>query len=439
VTPANPSIDEELLPAWADPEWCESGGRDCRFDEYLNLKPGLRSVVGAKVREFVNSVRPKAVRKCDFERFDFVAGAIAANAIVALKTGAGRVHYSRDDATYRGDSPYAPAELRSGMLKRLIDDLARSKALWITTGERKDPGKRTKKQKVEQSTFRARGWFASYLFEELKLSTLDVVYDVENAPVVFLRNEYGRNIRYARQDVTNETAFLRRYNGFICDQAFGFAGKKKLPKFVDLTKIRLRRVYNRSLDLGGRFYGGFWQVCPERDRHRITINGNRTTELDFSGFLPRAIYHECGIDYRDDPYAAPELMAAFEKAGIPWSEGRKLVKRIFFMLLNAKSEKVYGSETLRLLPNTIQPKQAVDAILRHNDQIRRRFFTQYSLPMMKKDSALCEDILKAGEAARITVLPIHDSFIVEEIHRDWLRCEMASLYRKHFGYDPIIE
>jgi len=432
------TTDEELLPAWADQEWCGAGGKDRRFDEFLNVRPHLRAAVGEKLREIVNPVRPKAVRSSDFERFDLVAGALVANAIVALEAGAGRVHYSRDDGAYRGDTPYAPAELRSGMLKRLVDDLAEAKALWATTAERKDPNKRGKKEKVEQSTFRPRGWFARHIADGLNLSGADVVYDSENAPVVLLRNEHGRNIKYTRADVAGETAFLRRYNAFICEQAIGLAGKKKPPAFVDLSKVRLRRVYNHSLNFGGRFYGGFWQICPDGVRRRVTINGRKTVELDFSGFLPRAIYHECGINYRGDPYAAPELINAFEAAGIPWSEGRKLVKRIFFMLLNAKSEKVYGSKTLRELPKTIKPKQAVTAIRKHNEQIAHRFFTKYSLPMMKKDSALCEDILKEGLKLSILILPIHDSFIVDQDHEKWLISTMMDLYMTHFGYYPVI-
>lgn len=65
----------------------------------------------------------------------------------------------------------------------------------------------------------------------------------------------------------------------------------------------LHRVFNRkSFKKGGRAYGALHQNLPKHMRPNIHINGEKTTEIDYSAYHIRMLYHMDGIEYTDDPY-----------------------------------------------------------------------------------------------------------------------------------------
>ena len=69
------------------------------------------------------------------------------------------------------------------------------------------------------------------------------------------------------------------------------------------SKREIYRVFNNSsFELGGRFYGGWWQNIPKKLRKRITIDGFNTVELDYSAIHPRMMYAQKGIKFEGDPY-----------------------------------------------------------------------------------------------------------------------------------------
>lgn len=62
-----------------------------------------------------------------------------------------------------------------------------------------------------------------------------------------------------------------------------FREEEDRPRFVDLTRNRIYRVFNnQSFDEGGRFYGGWWQRVPSDYRKFITINWVPTRELEYT-------------------------------------------------------------------------------------------------------------------------------------------------------------
>ena len=75
--------------------------------------------------------------------------------------------------------------------------------------------------------------------------------------------------------------------------------------YLDFTKTRLVRIFNNgSFQEGGRFYGGWWQGIPGDYRTFITIDGKRTTQLDYSGMHFSIMYAQLGLDTpMEDPYA----------------------------------------------------------------------------------------------------------------------------------------
>lgn len=429
--PSLAELDDETLPPWADQEWI-TGSQERRFDEFLNLPPEQRSVVARYVEERIAYLRKRAIKKDLWPRFEFTVGAIVANAIIAPAGKPQRCFYSRDQSLYQGATIYAPRLLRSKTLIKTVAAMERAKLLWGTVAPQgvRNPNR-------QRSTFRARPRLINDLVR-LGISAVEVVRDDEAAPVILLRDAQKRNLNYNPTDVEAESAFLRAYNSFLAEQSLGLASGE--AEHVDPSRRRLYRVYSHDLAHGGRFYGGFWQGLKKETRPHLLINGEATTELDYSAFLPRALHHEAGLECDFDPYDVPEIRAAFQSAGFIEDEARKAAKVIFFVMINAKQLKgIHISKGMRPLKGVMRPSKAIAAIMKRNEQIQDRFFTGYSLTIMKRDSDVCARVLEAGLQAGITVLPIHDSFLVQAEQKKWLRGEMIKAYEEEFGFSPTID
>lgn len=63
----------------------------------------------------------------------------------------------------------------------------------------------------------------------------------------------------------------------------------------------IRRLFNHSMELGGRFYG-YYQQIPSSDRKRILIDGQRTVELDYKSVHIALLYALEGLPVNTDPY-----------------------------------------------------------------------------------------------------------------------------------------
>lgn len=89
------------------------------------------------------------------------------------------------------------------------------------------------------------------------------------------------------------------------------------PRYVDLMRRRVYRVFNNStFSDGGRFYGGWWQSIPSRWRPHITINWYPTHELDYSSMQPAMLYAKVGLSLDFDAYdieGFPKLIARWSR------------------------------------------------------------------------------------------------------------------------------
>lgn len=63
----------------------------------------------------------------------------------------------------------------------------------------------------------------------------------------------------------------------------------------------VKRIFNRNMDLGGRFYGHY-QNIPSADRQRILIDGEATVELDYRSVHITLLYSLEGLSVSGDPY-----------------------------------------------------------------------------------------------------------------------------------------
>lgn len=432
---------EAWLPDWVDNSRIGSGAApDGAFDEFLNLSEEDQARLYDALRGAMERGRKRKPPADVEERYRQVVGCIVANAIVAMERGPRtRIHYSRAKDSYVGEgSPYHPPWLTSKLLRRAVDQLKAAGFLITATGRPgtfHGPGE-------HRSTYEGSPSLQTVL-RDLGITAQHVVRDETSAPVVFLR---GSDKRLESYDVSEPTVaasidVLRRWNAQIRDSsiALDLPEEVSLASPLDLSATRLVRLFDGSFEGHGRFYGGWWQNQPEKVRQHITINQERTVELDFQGLVARMLYHQEGREFAGDPYAIPEIMEAAKEDGLPWEDVRPVVKEVFNFALNAKKRGGYDQSTaFDGWPPSLSKKAGVEAVERFHAPIKHRFFKQEALKLMNTDSRICESVMEAGQRDGVVVLPIHDSFIVAERHESWLREQMVKAYREQMGYSPTI-
>ena len=179
-------------------------------------------------------------------------------------------------------------------------------------------------------------------------------------------------------------------------------------KKYDYTPIRLhrqtiRRIFNStSFDIGGRFYGGWWQNIPSAYRGLITIDGKRTTEFDYGRLHPTILYAKKGLTLSEDAY----------DIGVgKGDEHRDVIKQLFNAMVQMKEPqdsppKVKFSQTGKTW------KQLRSLILEKHEPIEEMFFRGMGNTLQFEDSKIAEKVMLRFAQQDILVLPVHDSFIV---------------------------
>ena len=256
-------------------------------------------------------------------------------------------------------------------------------------------------------------------------------------------------------------ARLDDFNLFLAEQDIGVAlsaeemnrltarmnaerSKGKLPYIKPelLRKCLYRQFNNNSFDDGGRLFGGCWINFPKELRHKITINGKPTVELDIAGCLIRMLYHLDKIDYQDDPYCLAPMAECEQAHGLNKDHFREPVKRMMQALINGQEGK--RNELIRM-PNkqTFLPYfsriEVVDMLKAKHARIADKFYSEIGIKLQRRESDIALDVITNLKAKGIVCLPIHDSFIVDAEREDELRNEMNSVYKSMIGYNPIIK
>ena len=431
--------------------------RDHTFDPFLLLTTlEARSAVSECILPLCDSAFPRKRkrRKDDEERFMHTLRLVVANALRASgHPTSRRVHYSRKAETYSGESVYYREWFRYTNLINAVDAMGAAGLLHLTTGD--NDNWFTSFSKLPQSTFQA----SKGLLERLGdygVTTSDAIKSAD-APVVVLKEADHKLMEYQPDDPAIRCLIesVRGYNEFIrqCDVWHDLSsgqlaalhskrekdGRARPP--TNFNDIALRRVFNNAdFGQGGRWFGGWWQTVPSEYRQFILIDKQRTVELDYSGFHIRGIYHLNGTDYRDDPYEIEPIVAAADAQGLDWESVRDSIKQLTNILINAKQTDRIGKISELTMPKGFKlPNRVYPLIMEKHKAINSVFRTGFGLPMMRMESDVCEGILQEGKRKGILVLPIHDSFVVQERHEGWLEEVMLSIYRSQFGFNPIIK
>ena len=205
---------------------------------------------------------------------------------------------------------------------------------------------------------------------------------------------------------------------------------------IDSTNKYVKRVFNReSFDYGGRFYGGWWQQIPKDLRQHIRIGSERTIEIDYSGFHVALLYAKENISYYDkygtqaDPYDVhvPEVNDPDYR--------RWLIKQVMLTAVNAESvEKMCKAVQFADTPDDIDRPEGLsltnelligilDKLRDKHQPIAKHLCTGAGIELQNTDSKITAYLINKYTEEGICLLPVHDSYIVEEkysglLHRD---------------------
>lgn len=258
---------------------------------------------------------------------------------------------------------------------------------------------------------------------------------------------------------------VRAFNTLWLDHVATLGGHELVP-FV-------RRIFNHSLKLGGRYYGGGFQNISKADRALIEIDGEPTIEPDFDAIHFVILYAWAGRQYDlrcGDPYTVP----GFE---------RTTVKRAMLSLLNSENASGwcanvtrsgnpqvkqaindYRSEYLRFIaagtqglktgqpkkpcyadsfisgmPDGIQGKELLQAIKARHRPIAHLFGSlNIGLRLQFTDSQIMSRVIEKLCRLNIPVLPIHDSIRCRKGDGWQVQTNMKEAFKEITGFEGFV-
>ena len=249
-----------------------------------------------------------------------------------------------------------------------------------------------------------------------------------------------------RQDLKAFNDLLQITHVDIGNRYFPYVERKKSKKQKRATRIPLtqhnkfvHRVFNNNSWLeGGRYYGGWWQQLSEENRRHIRIHGERTIEVDYSAIHIMLLYCRKGINYSgQDPYT-------IELAEIPDPQTRRwLIKQVLLTAVNAKDVPTtcaavrwtvskdlpddYAWPNIRMDDDFII--EIINKLKNLHPDIAEFLCTGAGIELQNEDSQMASIIINKFTKDKVPVLPIHDSFIVQEDYASELREVMITAYQ----------
>ena len=205
---------------------------------------------------------------------------------------------------------------------------------------------------------------------------------------------------------------------------------------IQLQNVQLTRIFSRgSLELGGRFYRGWWQSIPSKHRPHIRIDGKKTIEVDYSGMCLRILYAlaKQEMSLEDDPYDIG--LDNWDGRG---DKRRSNIKKIINALINDEDDVyVIPKKALKLLEVT--EEQFNSLLTKKHPLIAEQLNSGVGLKAQYIDSQIAEAVMLELMKEDIVVLPVHDSFIVPAGYQSALEASMNYHFNQITGSSSIVE
>lgn len=193
--------------------------------------------------------------------------------------------------------------------------------------------------------------------------------------------------------------------------------------------VQAKRIFNETFDSGGRMYleNGSIQGINKEDRPELTIDGERTIELDYKALHPSILYDYIGVECSlKDPYGIH--IEGYDKSVL-----RDLAKIAILIVFNCKSRSsaigAFNKEIATALdlndlkktgraPYHIKSGELIDAMMELHEPISHYFFSGIGSQLQKADSDVMEYITDVFAQSLKLAIPIHDSIIIKESDSD---------------------
>ena len=208
-------------------------------------------------------------------------------------------------------------------------------------------------------------------------------------------------------------------------------------KPVDFDRKKTKRTFNNGgWENGGRFYGGWWVNTKKELRKYITIDGQSTTEIDYSSHHIVILYSYNGIDYYADynGYGDPYTLDGYEGR----DDVRDFFKVVLLTCLNTKSANGAAS-AIRMkishdeieLPEGVDIPTAIPEFERKHHAISEYFYSGVGMRLQLADSEIAESIIMELVSQGVPVLAVHDSFVCKDEHVDLVSTTMKQKLQEY--------
>jgi hypothetical protein len=198
---------------------------------------------------------------------------------------------------------------------------------------------------------------------------------------------------------------------------------------VDFSRTDYFRTFkNCSFSMGGRFFGPWWQNMKRELRPLLLINGNETVELDYGAMFVHLAYSLEGEIYWDcfnsDPYelpTMPDLDRNISKLVLLFSFNNSYETTLIKAVIKALNEEdIYkGDIDLRAVLKAHKGKHSV---------IEHKILSNCGNDLMTREAEVSAYVIEKMTKAGIVALNVHDSFIVETQHQEFLNQTMLDAF-----------
>ena len=357
-------------------------------------------------------------------------------------------YYSKSNSDYKETTRYNPNKISARPLRFLADSLI--KHGWVGTSqwfydENNKENRWCSRMRPSKKLIQA--------FKKFKI-TPKCIY---RKPMEYIRlkDSKKRLEEYENTPVTNLMRNrLSAYNSLIFQTNIRLKRSKKINEYLELKPTNFNdteyyRVFNGgSFELGGRFYGPWWVTLSKDARKNITLNGEKTIELDYSSIGIHLLYSQENLNYYDlngnnsDPYTLKGIdpeerevnkkIITFALNMSPEDRHRKFVYTVRKKIKKTNDERsILGIKKLLKVPTPREVHKRLRIFKKENVPIEHYLFTGVGTKLQFKDSCIAESVIERMVSMRIPILVVHDSFIVQYRNRELLRELMNDVCIEH--------
>jgi hypothetical protein len=188
-----------------------------------------------------------------------------------------------------------------------------------------------------------------------------------------------------------------------------------------------RRIFCQNLNQHGRFY--VWpQNLPNETRAVMTLNGERTTEIDYSAHHVRLAYSMLGKPIDGDAYdVGGDFIQDEVKVGTLISLNAGTPREAAGALVQARAEKGERMPWDRA-------RRLIEAVRERHAPIERAICNDFGVTLMRADSDIILGVTTDLEEAGIASLPIHDSIITKACFASQAMAKMEENWHRFAGH-----